>query len=217
MKLKVLTTLCGSFFILLSCTNNDDNSEQKTIVRNIEFSSDSSWEVYDSSATLVGNAQAVCLNSSNPANCPRNAVIYASPFAGWNADLSSIQNAVWVWAPNISGATPMASLAQYSFEKTISLAGEPETGIIYMSADDSAELIVNDNFVGTIGSISNNSEASMAQSTLQSFDILSFLHTGDNFIQIKSVNGPDSFANVANATYSQNPAGVVFGGSITQK
>ena len=217
MKLIALATLCGSFFWLFSCTNNDDNSDKKTIARNVQFSSDSSWEVYDSSATLVGNAQPVCLNSASPANCPSNAVIYAAPFTGWNADLSSIQNAFWVWAPNINGDSPMASLAQYSFEKTISLAGEPESGIVYMAADDSAELYVNDNLVGAIGSISNNSSASIAQSTLQNFDILSYLHTGDNFIQIKSVNGPDSFANVTNATYSQNPAGVVFGGSITQK
>ena len=86
-----------------------------------------------------------------------------------------------------------------------------------MAADDSAELYVNDSLVGTIGSISNNSEAGIAQSTLHSFDILNFLHSGDNLVHTKSVNGPDSFANVTNATYSQNPAGVVFGGSITQK
>lgn len=217
MKPIVSATLFAPLLLVISCTSSNDENSQKTIPRNIEFYSDSSWEVFDSTNVSVGNAQAVCLNSTSPANCPNNATLFASPYVGWGADLSSIQNAVWIWAPNINGDTSMASLAQFSFEKTVFLAGEPESAIFYMAADDSAELYVNDSLVGAIGSITNNSEAGIAQSTLQSFDILSFLHNGDNLIQVKSVNGPDSFASVTNATYSQNPAGVVFGGIITQK
>jgi hypothetical protein len=51
--------------------------------------------------------------------------------------------------------------------------------------------------------------------SLVTFDITSFLSLGINTIQITGQNGPDSFCGITDANYSQNPAAVVFGGTIT--
>jgi hypothetical protein len=50
---------------------------------------------------------------------------------------------------------------------------------------------------------------------LTSFDITSFLIVGSNVIEVTGQNGIGAFAGCSNCTYTQHPAGVVFGGAIT--
>ena len=122
--------------------------------------------------------------------------------------------ATWIWAPNLTGSSP-ASLARYTFSNTITITGTPVSGTIYMLADDFVELRVNGTLVGSIGSITTASQSGGAQPALAQFDVLPYLVSGANTISFTAQNGPDSFSGFTNATYSQNPAGVVFGGTIT--
>jgi hypothetical protein len=118
-----------------------------------------------------------------------------SPSAiGWAANLSTIPGAHWILAPGITGATPNASLAQFSFSKTFNLAGAPVSGTISVAVDDFAQVIVNGTPVGSTGSITNAAAAAAAANALTVFDITPFLVTGAN--------------------WSQNPGAVVFGGTL---
>jgi hypothetical protein len=180
------------------------------------FASDNSWGVTDAEAVSQGNAQYVCLNSSSPLNCPFGATSYSYVGDAWSADLSSIAGANWIWSPGINGTTPTASLAQYTFSKELNLPGSPILGSISIAADDFAEVFVNNNLVGSWGSISDASQSTQAQSFLKTFSITPFLVTGKNIIQVVAQNGPGVFAGIPGDTnYEQNPAGVVFGGSVT--
>ena len=80
-----------------------------------------------------------------------------------------------------------------------------------MSADDFAEVRVNNKVVGATGSIINQSVAGESSSSLRTFDVLPFLHRGTNVITIRAVNG--NFG--CSGPYNCNPAGVVFGGSFS--
>lgn len=182
------------------------------------FRSDTSWAVTDSGGNPVGNAQYVAVNSTSPTVQPPGVTNYGA--AGnspvWQADLSSIPGAYWVWAPGITGATPNASLAQYSFSHQFFLTGNPIAGTISVAVDDFASVSVNGTFIGSTGSITDVSSAYQAQSALKTFDIAPYLTSGNNTILIRAQNGPDSFSGAGpNAPYSVNEAGVVFGGSIT--
>ncbi|MBN3894128.1 MAG: PEP-CTERM sorting domain-containing protein [Nostoc sp. NOS(2021)] len=182
----------------------------------ISFASDTSWSVTDASAVPQGNAQYVCLNSSSPLNCPIGATSYSFAGNGWSADLSSIPGANWIWASGITGTTPTASLAQYTFSKELNLLGSPASGSISVAADDFAKVYVNNNLIGYSGSISDSSQAAQAQAFLQTFSITPFLVSGKNIIQVVAQNGPGIFAGIPGDTnYKQNPSGVVFGGLVT--
>jgi hypothetical protein len=176
----------------------------------LTFASDTTWNVFDASNNPIGFAQQVCLHAGDPVNCPPGATMYnyAGP-GSYSADLSSIPGATWIWAPGITGDTPSASLAQYSFVKTFNVAG-PLLGYLSIAADDYATIYVNNIQVGTVGSITNINHA--ANVNLHSFDISTYLQSGLNVIEISVQNGPDFFSGYQNANYSQNPAGVVFGG-----
>ena len=181
----------------------------------ITFESNDTWNVFDSSNNLIGPAQNVCLNDTSPSTCPPGSTVYGYSGSAWGADLSSISGANWIWAPGITGLSTSASLAQYSFVKEFDLIGVPQSGSISLSVDDFAEIFVNNTLVGTVGSITNLSLAISAQSLLSTFDISSFLISGINRIRVTAQNGPDSFSGISNSNYSQNPAGVVFGGALT--
>ena len=178
------------------------------------FVSDTSWAVYNNdpalgSATLLGSSQFVCLSASVPSNCPPGATIYGHTGGGWTADLSSIPDAHWIWAPGINGTTSPAEFHQFYFSKTFQLASKT-FGLVSISADDLAEVRVNGHIVGTIGSISDFSTASLAQSALTTFDLSPFLIVGSNVITIRGEDGP--FGLCCPSNYAGNPAGVVFGG-----
>jgi hypothetical protein len=178
----------------------------------LNFISGTSWTAYDG-ATSLGSAQNVCLNANYPKNCPGGATIYGHAFPGWTANLKPIAGATWIWAPGISGATHPSDGAAYSFVKTISVAGTPTAGTLYVAGDDFARVRVNGSVVGTIGSTSNPTTAGAAQSSLTAFDISSYLQSGNNEIRIEDANGT-FFSCSPDCTYAQNPAGVVFGGFI---
>lgn len=169
----------------------------------ITFGSDPTWS----------GAQKVCLNPSNPANCPDGATLYMYEGGGWGADLSAIPGAFWIWAAGVTSTTSPAYPAEFSFSKSFSLSGLPLTGSISVAADDYAQVIVNDEVVGAIGSLTDGALAGAAQSPLTTFDIGSFLVPGTNQITVRGANG--NFGCGA-GQYSCNPAGVVFGGWLGQ-
>ena len=84
-----------------------------------------------------------------------------------------------------------------------------------IAADDFADVNVNGMSAGSVGSISDSSQASMAQSSLTQFDLTPFLVAGTNTINILGRNGPQSFGGCTMpCDYEQNPAGVVFDGKL---
>jgi hypothetical protein len=85
------------------------------------------------------------------------------------ADLSTIPNALWTWAPGIDGTSHPSELAQYYFSKRIRIHGRPLFGKISVSADDFAEVRVNGAVVGSVGSTTDPVVASEAQSALTTF------------------------------------------------
>jgi PEP-CTERM motif len=182
----------------------------------VTFVSNATWNVTDSSNTSLGGAQAVCLNSSFPTSCPAGATLYGYGGSGWGANLSSIPGAAWIWAPGVTGSTLDPSFLAFTFSQVFSLGGAPLSGTIAVAADDFASVFVNGNFVGSVGSTTDISLAGAGQSALTSFNILPFLVSGSNTISILGQNGLNSFGGcTTNCTYSLDPAGVVFGGTLT--
>lgn len=181
----------------------------------VSFSSGPGWTAADSGGTPIGNAQNVCLNASAPSPCPAGATLWGYGGSGWGQSLAAIAGATWIWAPGLTGTSPNASLARYSFSNTITVGGTPVTGTVYMLADDLVELRVNGTLVGTVGSISDPSQSGAGRPALVQFDVLPHLVSGANTFTFTAQNGSDLFGGVPNANYSQNPAGTVFGGTIT--
>jgi hypothetical protein len=189
----------------------------------IPFASGSDWTAFSADPGLtpflqtpnvLGPAQRVCMSAIAPPSCAPGATIYHSPFYGWTADLSPIPGAAWIWRPGITGESTPADLADYFFSDTVILAGEPTGGTIYVSADDFAAVRVNQQLVGTIGSIVDPSLAG-THTYLTAFDIGDFLHPGRNVITVEAQNGPAYFSGLCNpCSYALNPAGVAFGGSV---
>ena len=186
----------------------------------ITFTSGPDWQVYaanpsGSATTSLGLAQQVCLNYSSPQSCPNGAIVYGNPAGGgWSADLSSISGAFWIWAPKVTGSTTKADLKYYYFSKTLELPGSPTRATLSIAVDDYAKVFVNGNLAGEYGSIISVQQALAAQSALKTIDIKSFLHNGVNTITVFAQNGPNTFNGCNQCRYSQNSAGVVFGGSI---
>jgi hypothetical protein len=185
----------------------------------VPFASSSDWAAYDddpasnSGAQLLGNAQPVCLNASSPPSCPAGAVLYGFG-SGWGLDLSSTPGALWIWGPGTTPSAP-ADLKRFAFSQTFVLGATP-SGMLKVAADDMAEVRVNGHSAGTTGSVADVTLASQANSALKSFDLTPLLVPGTNTITVVAQNGQPSFAGCSSAcTYSMNPAGVVFGGSLT--
>jgi hypothetical protein len=171
------------------------------ITTTISFASDASW-----------SAQLVCLNASAPVGCAPGSTLYGFPGAAWAVSLSPIPGAAWIWAPGITGSSTPAYPAKYSFSKTFDLPGAPAGGTISLAADDSAAVIVNGTPVGSVGSTSNAAVAAAATNSLRTFDIGPYLIAGINVIAVNGANGNFGCFSVA---YRCNPAGVVFGGSLS--
>lgn len=183
----------------------------------VEFVSNSSWAVFDAdpasgAANNLGFAQFVCLDSYHPSNCPTGATLYGWPYGGWSADLTSIPRAAWIWAPNVTGQTTPAEYNQFFFSKTFQIDEVSVLGRIVIAVDDFAEVRVNGQIVGGVGSISDYATAVAAQSGLTTLDFSRYLKLGANIITVRAENGP--FGSCCPSSYSGNPAGVVFGGSL---
>jgi hypothetical protein len=193
----------------------------------ITFASGRDWVVFSSDPgrasnargrTFLGSAELVCLNQVSPYVCPAGAVDYGYPFGGgWPADLSAVPGAMWIWAPGVTGTTAPAPLASYYFSKTFVLTGYPTGGTISVAADDFAAVSVNGTAVGSIGSTADAGAASDTENTLHTFDVAPFLKPGENTITVKAQNGSPFFSPICNdgCPYDENPAGVVFGGSLS--
>jgi len=184
------------------------------------FVSDSSWSVYRGGppglGALVGPAQAVCLNGLFPTSCPAGATLYGYPGFGWGADLASIPGAAWIWGPGVTGSSGSADLAELWFAKTVTLGGAALSGTLAISADDSAQVWVNGSAIGSVGSVDDPRLSSLSQGALTTFDIGPYLVSGPNTLAIRGQNGPQRYAGCASpCSYAQNPAAVVFGGSLT--
>jgi hypothetical protein len=163
----------------------------------------------------LGTAQNVCLNPSAPSNCPPGATLYGG--SGWSADLTAIPGATWIWAPGVTRQTQGADLVHFYFSRAFVLRGHPTDGVVFVAADDLIALRVNGTPAGTWGSVKNIGKAGMAQSMLRVFDVAPFLKPGRNVITLRGQNGPSAFSPFGcdPCTYGQNPAGVVFGGSLS--
>lgn len=188
-----------------------------------DFVSDPSWQVYavdpaTPGATPLGAAQRVCISAASPPACPPGSMFYNVNVGagGWIANLSSIPDANWIWAPGVTGSTENPALQQFFFTKTFQLGQAPTAGRILIAVDDFAEVQVNGTVVGSTGSITDVTQASAGQNALVEFNILPFLQQGTNTVTIRAQNGPDyfGFGCSGTCTYATNPAGVVFGGSI---
>lgn len=205
-----------TFFLLLNL--NHFQHTKAVNYTEISFASDTSWDTQTSDPVAgttipVGKAQNVCLNEYSPVLCPDGATLYNFAGMAWSADLSSIPNATWIWAPSVISTTSPADLQEYYFSKIINLPEPIVEGSLSIAVDDFAEIRVNNSVVGTIGSTTVQSVAIEAQSALVTLDITGYLVKGDNLISIHVQNGPPEFANcTVSCLYAQNPAGVVFGG-----
>jgi hypothetical protein len=164
----------------------------------------------------LGPASIVCLSASVPADCPPGAVVYTSGGSGWSMDTSAIPGARWIWRADVSPSGP-ADLQFAVFQKTFVLGASP-AGTIQMAADDFVEARVNGITAGATGSVTDVGAASLGHSMLTSVDLGPYLREGLNTITVVAQNGPPSFAGCAGAcTYAQNPAGVIFGGTLVYR
>jgi hypothetical protein len=133
---------------------------------------------------------------------------------GWTADTSAFPTAYWIWRGDVS-PYGIGDLQFGVFQKQFVLGANPR-GAIYIAADNFAEVQVNGLFAGTTGSVTDISLSSLSQSVLTMIDLGPYLVEGVNTITIVGQNGPASFAGCPGfCTYAQNPAGVVFGGTLT--
>lgn len=218
MKKKFCALLAGATVIAGVLTVVSPANAGETTIK---FTSDNSWGVFSqdpangADVTSYGLAEKVCLNAQYPAGCPSDAVQFNFFSAGWGADLSTIPGAAWIWAPGTTGETYPADLQLFAFSKSIHIAGTPISAAIQVAADDSAQVVVNGHNVGSIGSVTDMTLAAAAQGPLTTFDIVGYLVNGVNTITVIGQNGPAFYAGYSEPTaYSQNPAGVVFGGEI---
>jgi hypothetical protein len=130
------------------------------------------------------------------------------------ADLAAIPGARWIWRGD-SSPDGLADMQAVAFEKTFSLGPNP-AGVFLIAADDFAEVLINGSVIGCTGSTVDIGLALRAQSALLTLDATPYLKEGTNTITIVAQNGPRGFAGCpTDCTYSSNPAGVVFGGTLS--
>jgi len=175
----------------------------------LSFVSDQSWAVSSmlsdgSVGDALGNAQCICLP---PGGCP----------CCWTGNTAAIPGACWVWKPGTDSGTVPVDLQGVFVAKTLDIPGIPTGGVLYLAADDFAELQVNGLVVGSIGSVSDYGRAAGAQAGLSQFNLTPFLAPGRNQIVIRGQNGPGSFTGTScnPCTFGQNPTGVLMGGSVS--
>jgi hypothetical protein len=160
----------------------------------------------------VGFAERVCAGPTAPVDCPKDAIVYAPFWVDvWGTDLSAIPGATWIWAPGITGESSPSRLVSYFFSKAFILPGRPVSGRILVDADDFAAVFVNDRFVGQWGSVDT---PGTDPPRLVTFDLKPFLKPGKNVVTVEGENGPFGGCDDP-CSYADNPAGVVFGGSLT--
>lgn len=170
----------------------------------ITFVSDATWETF----------------AMNP-DGSQGASLGTPQFPSWavhGADLTAIPGAAWMWFPGVTQAS-LADLQGAYFSKQFTLQGPPISGEILVAVDDFAEVAVNGVVAGSTGSVTDHSLAVTAQSALRAIDLTPYLLQGTNILTIKAQNGPYWFSgfgcNPCTYAATGNPAGVVFGGTLT--
>ncbi|HET9953506.1 MAG TPA: hypothetical protein VFQ61_03325 [Polyangiaceae bacterium] len=144
-----------------------------------------------------------------PINCPPDATSYDFLGTAWIADLGSIPDAHWIWAPGVHGGD-ISELVKFTFVREFQLGAAP-SGYITLGVDNYARVLVNGILVGELGSIQNPIFESFNQ--LTTFDLTPALKAGMNTVSIFAANGVTDIA--PNCSYTCNPAGLVFGGTLT--
>jgi PKD repeat protein len=166
----------------------------------ILFASDETW-----------GGQRICISSVPIWPCPSGVTSWGYPYAGaWPAGLSAIPGASWVWTAGLNGYSVPAYPATASFTKSFNVPGSPTAAAILIAADDSAAIFVNGSQAGSVGG--TVAGAPDAKDFLRSFNITPYLHAGTNTITVQGFNGDFG---CRTGPFWCNPAGVVFGGSIT--
>ncbi len=192
-------------------------------VTTLSFASGSDWASYtgvpssgsattDALGTSLGPAAVVCLEPFQPASCPSGAFLY--DFGGYSGAWmggQTLTGANWIWRADVS-LDADGALAIAVFQHTFTVGSHP-TGTLQIAADDFAAVFVNHVSVGSVGSVTDISAASSAQGTPTAIDLTPALRGGDNTIVVVGQNGPYGCGSQP-CTYSQDPAGVVFEGSI---
>lgn len=140
-------------------------------------------------------------------------------FPSWavhGANLTAIPGASWMWFTGANESS-VADLQGAYFSKQFDLQGVPIAGQIFVAVDDFATVIVNGVVAGSTGSVTDYDLASSAQSSLKSIDLTLYLVPGLNTLTVRAQNGPHwfSWAGCNPCGYGGNPAGVVFGGTLT--
>jgi hypothetical protein len=177
----------------------------------ISFVSDASWQSFamnpdGSEGALLGPAQCVCADPGW-GGCSQEAIQGIS---------STIVSSCVIWRAGVTSAS-LADLQGAYFEKQIYIAGVPQAGTIRIAVDDFAEVRINGNVVGSIGSISDLGSAANAQHALVQFDLSPHLLTGINTIVIRAQNGPYWFSGLGcnPCNYNGNPAAIVLTGALS--
>lgn len=180
------------------------------------FAGESAPDAGDAHGASLGPARVVCAGPQSPVHCPTTAsgvLVYGDIQGAWGAG-SSMPQAFWIWRGDVTPSAP-ADLQIGVFEQTFVLGAQP-AGTLQIGADDSAAVFVNDVAVGTVGSVTNISIAGRDQNTATTFDLTSALRAGSNKITVVGQNGPSQYAGCSSpCTYAQNPAGVVFAGTLS--
>jgi hypothetical protein len=201
----LLAALAAALVLVPAALADDDDDDDggPATPTTVTFGSSPEW-----------GGQHVCLNDANPAACPPDATRYGYPGPGWFAG-PRLHGSNWLWLSGVTGATTGAELDTATFSRTFELNGMPTSGEICLAADDYADVTVNGTFVGSVGSITNPAQSTVAQNTFTCFDITAHLQSGSNSVVVFGQNGPGFFAACMNCRYSQHPAGVAFYGQLT--
>jgi hypothetical protein len=186
----------------------------------LSFLSGPDWAAYSGSVsstaftlgTALGPAVDVCLNASDPANCPSGAFsyVYATSGMSWTGG-QSFPQAYWIWRPDVSLSAP-SSMQVAIFQKPF-VVGPNATGSLQIAVDDFAAVFVNGVPIGSIGSLTDTTVAGPAHSAPTTLDFTAALRTGVNVVVVAAENGPFGCSSSA-CPYSQDPAGVVFQGTL---
>lgn len=168
--------------------------------------SDTSWPAFEAPSTSLGYAQSVCANANSPDPCPSGATNFGYTTQNvWDADLSAIPNAIWIWAwaPNVDVTTTKAAGVSVYFEKRIPRPGPINPlspGTVWLAADNEAKIEINGQLA--IDTTSNR------QMTQRAISLNALGTTGPITIRVTATNSTGS--SMCADTYKCNPAGVVF-------
>lgn len=148
--------------------------------------------------------------------CPPGATHFGHPFC-WGASLTSFPRACSLGEPSVTRCSEPTDLHGGVFVKTIDIPGLPTSGLISIAADDFAEVRVNSVLAGSSGSTTDYGAAGAAQGSIEVIDLTPFQLGGNNVIPLRAQDGPVAFTGgrCDPCTNSGNPAGVLFGSSIS--